>query len=103
MIKNRKSLDTFRIINLPYLHERKIVLGNNKPECEYFETAQQSQIVGDEEISFFNINLTESKYYVYSQNGMLKKRVDYQMAAEKYGTPRAVSNNGCVYIFKKSG
>ena len=40
------------------------------------------------------MNISEHKFYVYSQGGLLLNRVDYTSQHTKYGTPTAVSNNG---------
>jgi len=45
------------------------------------------------------INKTESKYYVYKPNGILIRRVEFSDEAEKYGLPKAVSQDGKKYIF----
>lgn len=48
------------------------------------------------------MNITESKYFIYTLKGILKDRVDFSDMVRKYGNPRQVSNNGMVYIFKKT-
>lgn len=47
------------------------------------------------------MNLSDSKYYVYSLNGVLEKRVNFKLYIAFYGKPKAVSNNGQVFLFKK--
>ena len=49
-----------------------------------------------------SMNITSNKYYIYSLKGILNKRVDFSDLVKKYGTPRTVSNNGTIFIFKKS-
>ena len=48
------------------------------------------------------LNLSESIFEVYSQNGLLLKQLDYTEHVSKYGEPIAVSNNGQNFIFKHS-
>jgi len=50
---------------------------------------------------FITMNISEHKYYVYSQGGILENRVDYWIEATKYGEPTAVSNNGQIFIFRQ--
>ena len=45
--------------------------------------------------------MTDHKYYIYSLRGSLKRRIDYSKEVKLYGSPKAVSNNGTIYIFKK--
>lgn len=47
------------------------------------------------------MNISEHKYYVYSQGGLLLNRVDYTLKHTQYGTPTAVSNNGQIFIFRQ--
>jgi len=47
------------------------------------------------------MNLTEHKYYVYRENGILVNRIDYSHWVEEYGEPVATSENGLNFIFKK--
>lgn len=48
------------------------------------------------------MKITESKYYVYSQNGVLINRVDFGNLVDAYGEPVQTSSNGQVYILKKT-
>ena len=45
------------------------------------------------------MNITEHKYYVYTQNGMLMNRVDYKDKIDQYGYPVATSSNGLNFVF----
>lgn len=47
------------------------------------------------------MNITEKKFYVYSLRGLLRNRFDFNEFSKKYGKPKAVSNNGLIFIFKK--
>lgn len=46
------------------------------------------------------MNLTEHKYYVYKENGILVNRIDYSEWVEEFGEPVATSENGLNFIFK---
>ena len=48
------------------------------------------------------LNETESKYYVYSENGILLNRINFANITEKYGKIIAMSNNGLNLILSKS-
>ena len=47
------------------------------------------------------MNYTESKYYIYSENGKLTKRVNYKKRVDKLGNIIATSANGHNFIFWK--
>lgn len=89
---------------LPYLHERKIFLNRIKLNTEYFYTLVETKVEDSYQyMKSFNIksndlapplqslespiksfssviamNVTEYKYYVYTQNGILANRVAFQ-------------------------
>ena len=52
--------------------------------------------------SIICINLTEYKFYVYSLQGLLIKRYEFDNEIEDHGVPVSVSNNGLNFIFKKT-
>ena len=47
------------------------------------------------------MNYTESKYYIYSENGILLNRVNFENNVKQYGDPIATSHDGLKYIFMK--
>ena len=47
------------------------------------------------------MNYNESKYYIYSENGKLTKRVNFKKLVDKYGNIIATSANGHNFIFWK--
>lgn len=49
------------------------------------------------------VNLTEFKYYVYSERGLLVNRINFGQFIRQYGEPLTVSSNGLNYIFKIKG
>ena len=85
-----------KITILPFLHERKVYFSRMKEEQEYF----YSTIKLAQGTLFVRMCITENKYYVYNQKGILKKRVNFSDFITDYGRPIAVSNNGLVFIFK---
>ena len=48
------------------------------------------------------VNQTSQKLYMYNQAGILINRVVFNPLVEAYGEPLQVSNNGQMYVFKKS-
>lgn len=46
-------------------------------------------------------NLDESKFYVYSNTGILRNRIDYNKLTEYYGQIDTVSPDGSKYLLKK--
>lgn len=49
------------------------------------------------------LNLSENKLYVFTPRGLMKGRIDYSRTVEERGPPKAVSNNGTLFLFKKAG
>ena len=47
------------------------------------------------------LNLTEYKFYTYSENGLMINRFAFKDMVMKYGDPIATSPDGLNYIFKK--
>ena len=91
-----------KILMLPFLHERRIILQYCKPNCEYFNTSLMIAEDGLKRTNLITMNMTEKKFYVYSLKGLLRNRFDFGGSfSKKYGKPKAVSNNGLIFIFKK--
>ena len=44
------------------------------------------------------MNLTESKYYIFSMKGLLRNRIDFKGCVRKHGIPVAVSENGLNFV-----
>ena len=51
--------------------------------------------------SVVNINLSENKFYIYSQRGLLQARIDFNKEVKKYGQFITVSSNGQSFIMMK--
>jgi len=51
--------------------------------------------------SIICMNLTGSKYYVFSQRGLLRNRISFVDYARKYGQPVDVSPNGLNFILAR--
>jgi hypothetical protein len=73
IVSNKESFTTQKIIMMPYLHENKIYLNRTKDYNDYFYTSIETNIEDEENetgtntlTSIICINLTESKYSVYS-------------------------------------
>ena len=47
------------------------------------------------------MNLTESKYYVFSERGLLQNRVDFTQIMELYLAIKAISPNGRNFVLLK--
>jgi hypothetical protein len=108
--KNFKDYQPMRITMVPFLHERRVYLSRMKDQQQdYFyntivhkDPTYFSGVYNDrptDTVLFIRMCLTESKYYVYSQRGILIKRVNYMRYTKMFGTPVAVSNNGLVFLF----
>jgi hypothetical protein len=47
------------------------------------------------------MNLTLSKYYIYTERGILVNRVEFSDLVEKYGRPSLTSTDGLKFIFRR--
>lgn len=45
------------------------------------------------------MNITQYKYSVYTETGILLKRVSFKEQVEEYGVPNEVSSNGRFFLF----
>lgn len=114
IIKSPITLKPSRVVILPYLHENRIYLTRDKPHTEYFYTSmdrvvnkeikQNNRIMRTEKYlmkSIICMNLTASKYYVFSQRGLLRNRISFVDYSRKYGQPVAVSPNGFNFVLAR--
>jgi len=46
-----------------------------------------------------SFDITASKFFVYSEGGLLFQRYSYEDKIQEYGHPIAVSANGCNFVF----
>ena len=79
------------------------MLNKTRQDCEYFYTTFNRED-SNQNISkaLLTMNITDSKYYIYSLKGLLRERVSFHHLTAQYGMVRAVSNNGQIFVFKKS-
>lgn len=89
---------------IPFLHERKIYLNRNNDDEKYFYTTIR---VPTEDLKalnslFVTMCISSSKYYVYNMKGIQKSRVDFKRIIKEYGDIKAVSQNGQVFVLKKT-
>ena len=69
---------------------------------DYYKGTQRQEKGINTFTSIISMKLTNSRYKVYSQNGILINVVDFSDLTKKYGSPIAVSPDGLNFIFKKS-
>lgn len=93
---------------LPYLHERKIQLNQIDPSQKFFYTVVNERSlytkIGKptrQSTLIFAMNLTNSYYDVFSEQGILLRNISFKHHVEAYGIPIAVSANGRNSIFQK--
>lgn len=106
LTRNPDSHKPFKLIILPYLHERKIYLNPMKPRNNYFYTALEDlKVTATDSATTLMIamDLTASKYFLYSEGGLLQHRVNFEAVTKVYGKPVQVSPNGKIFLFKKDG
>lgn len=82
------------MILVPYLHERKIHLNRQKPNTQYFYTSKQIELDGEVISYIFSFNMTESKLYNYTEQGILLKRINFSDVIKTYGDVACTSSNG---------
>ena len=110
IIENKIDKTTSKVKFVPYLHERRVYLNRQKMNTQYFYTTIETCIEEEDAqcekedsfTSIVSINLTESKMYVYSQNGVLFNRENFSYLVHEYGEVHSTSSNGHHFIFKKS-
>ena len=114
LYKLPKSPAPKKVMLMPYLHERKVVLNRIKSKTKYFYTSfkvsddmnteminYQKQTKADEITLIVCFNLLEAKIYMYLENGVIAARYDYSIFKHKYGEIVATSSDGLNFIFKK--
>ena len=102
IIQSPKKLNLTKIVILPYLHEKKIYLNRMKPMTEYFYTTLDVQHGQEGKNVIVSVNLSEYKYYIFSERGLMMNRIDFTEKVKQYGVPVAVSQNGQNFILVKS-
>ena len=106
IMSNREKYSEMKVLFMPYLHEKKIYLNRQKINTDYFYTSYETVVPdGMETIpvtSIISINITESKMYAYSQNGLLINRINFISIIEKFGEITDISPNGQGFVLKKS-
>jgi hypothetical protein len=77
VILNKDDLKPKKLMITPYLHERKIYLNRMKQNTNYFYSSKQVEYE-EKVISYvFAFNITENKFYVYSEKGLLLNRIEF--------------------------
>ena len=114
IIKNQSQLKVSRFFVVPYLHENRIYLNRKKINTEYFYTTIRQEcpaylFTDQHEKKIYNkikrnrsivcINLNESKYYLYSERGVLRHRVNFKKLTQTYGKITQVSQSGQNFLF----
>lgn len=79
------------------------MLNKTRPDCEYFYTSFYIEDNRNNTIKvLLSMNITDSKFYIYSLKGILRERTNFQNLTQMFGRVRQVSNNGQIFIFKKT-
>lgn len=89
VIKNNESYKPDKIMILPYLHERRIYLNRRHQSNQFYTICNYK---GQNFILCLCIN--DDKIYVYTETGILKKRIKYGHITEEHGKPESISENG---------
>lgn len=102
IIKNRVTLGVKRVVIMPFLHIRNILMRALRPSQEYFSTIVERKTRGNYIKEYITVNITEYKVNTFNQKGFQTTRFDYAHMIKEFGKPKCVSNNGQFFIFKKS-
>jgi len=117
IFSDRQNFTPCVIMHVPYLHEKKLYLNRQKISTSYFYTSISTPIDQCRDHEMFQtsdgsdkkeltcilaVNLTESKQYSYTQNGILINRHQFDKEIANYGPITSTSNSGLCYICKKS-
>jgi hypothetical protein len=102
IISNKEIYSTLKIILMPYLHENKIYLNREKINTNYFYTSMETELnpLQSEDndscsiTSIICVNITEAKFFVFSQSGLLIKNYNFEDIVEQYGEITTLSSNG---------
>ena len=93
---------------LPFLHERKIYLNETKEDTKsvkksFFTSIEETIEQNGQKMlvnKIISMDVTGHKFMIYSEGGLLSKRICYKKEVEKYGNPISVSDNGRIFIFQ---
>ena len=102
IIKNRVTLGVKRVVIMPFLHIRSILMRALRHSQEYFSTIVERKSGNNYIKEYLTVNITEHKVNAFNQKGFQTRRFDYSKMIKQYGKPKCVSNNGQFFVFKKS-
>ena len=102
VVLNNQDLKPKKMIIVPYLHERKIYLNRMKQNTNYFYSSKQVEFEEKIKSYVFAFNITEHKFYVYSEKGLLLNRIEYSDKIKQYGDEASASSNGLNFALFKS-
>ena len=97
LLKNNIDLTPKRILMLPFLHTRNVLMRKQHPDREYHTTILRKY--SDDSAGLLSdhyVTMSISSLYVqvYSVNGLQTNKFSYEKIASVYGKPKATSNNG---------
>ena len=78
-------MQPYKLVVLPFLHERKIYLTQNKPKNKYFYTYFEEKMGSTVTNKIIMMDITNHKIIIYSEGGLLYKRIDYKQYVDDYG------------------
>lgn len=102
LVKDEHLKRPVRVLSLPFLHERRIHLWAGNAQKRYFSTMvppDDTSVSTNHLIAM--INLTNSYYVLFTTSGVNLGERDYSGLVRRYGDPKAVSNNGQIYVFRR--
>lgn len=94
LVKNRKDLTPKRLLILPFLHNRNILMRTINPNREYFSTIlrKEPERFGDKPSKHYvTLNMTDFKVNVFSESGFQVNRFTFKDRIKKLGKPKCVS------------
>ena len=97
VIRNRREFQPDRILILPYLHDRRIYL-NRHVDSNQFYTITDFQSKN----FILCICINDHKIYVYTDSGILLRRLPFDDICLEHGEAQSVSENGKNFLFTKN-
>lgn len=103
IIRNPTDQLPRKIMILPYLHERKIMLNRRLSANQFYTIFEEyDDFLKKANRYILCFCISDSKIYVYTETGILKSTIFYNHFDEMYGKPVAMSENANYFIFRKS-
>ena len=97
IIKNNLDFKPDKIMILPYLHERRIYLNRRHTSNQFYTIMNHNK-----KLFIICLCVNDDKIYVYTETGILKKRILFKEITAEHGKLESISENGLNLLMTKS-